>query len=322
MKSDAMFRDFVDAGARAFGNHYHGGRRDHRGKTLFCFSSVRLRVLCGGRLEKARARRCPRWRLFCRQWGADGVRIRGSLPILALLFNAIFAASASEPLDKIVASVDRHAIMRSEVEEEARFAHFISGQPGKVTIADEVTALNRLIDRALIDDQIEVFGTIPVESKEVQARIADIRTSISGAATDESWRGLLADHQLDQEIIAQHVKDEIRTLRFIDMRFRSEVRVGPRSIQSYYDSTFVPQMRKQNLTPPPLPEVQPKIEAILREQRVDNLISEWLKSLRTQSRIQTFDPNLPLNLDRRASDLSDLRFLPLRITAESQPAKQ
>jgi hypothetical protein len=241
---------------------------------------------------------------------------------VVLVFAGVLAAFASEPLDKIVASVDRHPIMRSEVEEEARFAHFISGQPGKITVSDEVTALNRLIDRALINDQIVVFGTIPVDVKEVQARIADIRSSISGAATDESWRGLLANHQLDQEIVAQHVEDEIRTLRFIDMRFRSEVRVGPRSIQTYYDSTFVPQMRKQNLTPPPLPEVQSKIEAILREQRVDNLISEWLKSLRTQSRIQTFDPNLPLNLDRRASDLSDLRFLPLRITAESQPAKQ
>ena len=241
--------------------------------------------------------------------------------ILALLLAGVLRAFASEPLDKIVATVDRHAIMRSEVEEEARFAHFISGQPGQVTVADEVTALNRLIDRALIDDQIVVFGTIPVDAKEVQARVADIRSTISGADADENWRRLLAMNQLDQEIVAQHVEDEVRTLRFIDMRFRSEVRVGPRSIQTYYDSTFVPEMRKQNLKPPTLQEVEPKIEAILREQRVDNLISEWLRSLRTQSRIQTFDPNLPLNLDRKAADLSDLRFLPLRITAESA-AKQ
>jgi hypothetical protein len=241
---------------------------------------------------------------------------------LAMVFACAIAVSASEPLDKIVATVDRHAITRSEVEEEARFAHFISGQPGQITVADEVTALNRLIDRALIDDQIVVFGAIPVDAKEVQARIADIRSAISGAAADANWRGLLEQHQLDPEIISQHVEEEIRTLRFIDMRFRSEVRVGPRSIQNYYDSTFVPEMRKDNLTPPPLQQVQPKIEAILREQRIDNLISDWLKNLRTQSRIQTFDPNLPLNLDRKAQDLSGLRFLPLRITAETAAAKQ
>jgi hypothetical protein len=242
--------------------------------------------------------------------------------IFVLLCAVALGACASEPLDKIVATVDRHAITRSEVEEEARFAHFISGQPGQITVADEVTALNRLIDRALIDDQIVVFGAIPVDAKEVQARIADIRSAISGAAADANWRGLLEQHQLDPEIISQHVEEEIRTLRFIDMRFRSEVRVGPRSIQNYYDSTFVPEMRKDNLTPPPLQQVQPKIEAILREQRIDNLISDWLKNLRTQSRIQTFDPNLPLNLDRKAQDLSGLRFLPLRITAETPAAKQ
>jgi SurA N-terminal domain len=250
-------------------------------------------------------------------------RDRLALPlVVALLLGGVLATFASEPLDKIVASVDHHPIMRSEVEEEARFAHFISGQPGQVTLADEVTALNRLIDRALIDDQIAVFGDIPVETKEVQSRIADIRAAVAGADTEENWRGVLAHHQLDQEIVSQHVEEELRTLRFIDMRFRSEVRVGPRSIQTYYDSTFVPEMRKQNLAPPPLPEVQSKIEAILREQRIDNLISDWLKNLRTQSRIQTFDPNLPLHLDRKAEDLSNLRFLPLRTTADSEAAKQ
>lgn len=245
-----------------------------------------------------------------------------TLFILGLVFAGLLGAFASEPLDKIVATVNRHPIMLSEVEEEARFAHFISGQPGPVTVAEQVTALNRLIDRALIDDQIVVFGTIPVEPKDVKARIADIRSAIAGAQAEDGWRELLARNQLDPEIVAQDVKEEIRTLRFIDMRFRSEVRVGPKSIQTYYDSTFAPEMRKQNLTPPPLQQVQPKIEAVLREQRIDNLISEWLKSLRTQSRIQTFDPNLPLNLDRKAADLSDLRFLPLRTTAESQAPKQ
>lgn len=257
---------------------------------------------------------------FARQSAARG---RPALRlVLVLLLATTLAASAAEPLDKIVASVDRHPIMRSEVEEEARFAHFISGQPGPVTVAEQVTALNRLIDRALIDDQIAVFGTIPVEPREVQARIGDIRSAISGAQAEDGWRELLSRNQLDQETVAEDVEEEIRTLRFIDMRFRSEVRVGPKSIQTYYDSTFVPEMRKQNLTPPPLKEVQLKIEGILREQRIDNLISEWLKSLRTQSRIQTFDPNLPLNLERKASDLSDLRFLPLRTTAESQAPRQ
>src|SRR5205814_9826197 len=116
---------------------------------------------------------------------------------------------------------------------------------------------------------------------------------------------------------------KIRTLRFIDMRFRSEVRVGPRAIQTYYESKFVPEMKKQNLNPPPLNEVQDKIEAILREERVNALISDWLKTLRNQSRIQSFDPSLPLaGFDKKTPDVSDVRTLPLHVTGPTEAVKQ
>ena len=121
----------------------------------------------------------------------------------------------------------------------------------------------------------------------------------------------------------QRVIQEIQTLRFIDLRFRSEVRVGPRAIQTYYDTKLVPEMKKQNLTPPTLDKVEDQIEAILREERVNALISDWLKTLRNQSRIQAFDPSLPLNgLEKKAPDISDLHFLPLHITGPSEAAKQ
>jgi hypothetical protein len=82
-------------------------------------------------------------------------------------------------------------------------------------------------------------------------------------------------------------------------------------------------MKKQSLNPPPLNEVQDKIEAILREERVNALISDWLKTLRNQSRIQSFDPSLPLTgLEKKTPDLSDLRFLPLHVTGAAQAAKQ
>lgn len=243
--------------------------------------------------------------------------------LIVLSVTVAAAAYEAETLDRIVATVDRHPIMRSDVEQEARFNHFLAGQTGDITVQDEIAALDRLVDRDLIADQVAVFGVIPVTKEEVESRVLEMRKQIPGAETDSGWQHLLRENGLEEQDVDSRVGDEIRTLRFIDMRFRSEVRVGPRAIQTYYETKFVPEMKKQNLAPPPLDQVQDKIESILREERVNALISDWLKGLRNQSRIQAFDPSLPLNgLEKKTPDISDLRFLPLHVTGSSEGAKQ
>lgn len=242
-----------------------------------------------------------------------------------LLITIVLSASAhpGETLDRIVATVDRHAITRSDVEQEARFSHLADGKLGEVTLQDEIAALGRLVDRDLVADQVLVFATLEVSKKELDARLMEMRSQIPGGESDSGWHRLLEENGLTEEDVESRVRQEIQTLRFIDLRFRSEVRVGPRSVQTYYDTKFVPDLKKRNLTPPPLEKVQDQIEEILREERVNALISDWLKTLRNQSRIQTFDPSLPLTgFERKTPDISDLHFLPLHITGPAEAAKQ
>ncbi len=243
----------------------------------------------------------------------------------SIFFSVLLAASmhAGETLDRIVATVDRHPITRSEVEQEAKFTHLINAEKGPITIQDEIAALGRLVDRSLVSNQIAVFGTIPISKEDLDNRISEIRKQIPGAETNLGWIRLLGENGLTQDDVAKRLTQEIETLRFIDLRFRSEVRVGPRAIQTYYDTKFVPEMKAKNLTPAPLDQVQDQIEAILREERVNALISDWLKSLRNQSRIQAFDPSLPLTgVEKKTPDVSDLHFLPLHISGPSEAAKQ
>jgi len=233
------------------------------------------------------------------------------------------ALHADDMLDRIVATVDRQAITRSDVEQEARFNHLVEGSAGEITNQDEVAALGRLVDQDLIAQQIAVFGTAPVTEKELETRLEEMRRQIPGAESQGGWIRLLKQNGLTEEDVDNRVKQEIQTLRFIDLRFRSEVRAGPRSIQTYYETKFVPNMKKRGLTPPPLEEVQDQIEAILREERVNTLISDWLKGLRSQSRIQAFDPSLPLTgFERKTPDISDLHLLPLHVTGTAEAAKR
>jgi peptidyl-prolyl cis-trans isomerase SurA len=246
------------------------------------------------------------------------------LPIaIVIVIVLCLVARAGETLDRIVASVDRHPITRSDVEQEARFTHLLEGVQGPVTPQEEITALGRLVDRSLVNNQIAVFGMVPVTKQDVDSRLLEMRKQIPEADSDRTWARLLEQSGLTPVDVAGRVAQEIQTLRFIDLRFRSEVRVGPRALQTYYDTKFVPEMKKKNVVAPPLDQVQDQIEAILREQRVNTLIGDWLKSLRSQSRIQTFDPSLPLaGFEKKSPDVSDLHFLPLHISSAVEPAKQ
>jgi peptidyl-prolyl cis-trans isomerase SurA len=246
-----------------------------------------------------------------------------SFTIIAFVFLMAPMSNTAEKLDSIVVTVDRHPITRSDVEQEARFIHLVDGEQRPLTLKDEIAALGRLVDRTLVTNQVAVFGLVPVSKQDLDGRILEMRKQIPGAESDCGWRRLLQENDLTQDDIANRVNQEIQTLRFIDLRFRSEVRVGPRAEQTYYDTKFVPEMKKKGLTPPPLDQVREQIDTILREERVNALISDWLTTLRNQSRIQAFDPSLPLTgMEKKAPDISDLHFLPLHVTGPAEAAKQ
>src|SRR5436305_12542164 len=143
--------------------------------------------------------------------------------LFAMLVSAI--VRAGEPLDRIVATVDHHAITRSDVEQEARFTHLTAGLSVAVSVQDEIAALERLVDRNLIADQVAVFGVVPVTRKELDARLLEMRKQLSGSDSETAWQRLLAKNGLTDQDVESRIDQEIQTLRFIDLRFRSEVRV-------------------------------------------------------------------------------------------------
>jgi hypothetical protein len=58
------------------------------------------------------------------------------------------------------------------------------------------------------------------------------------------------------------------------------------AISDYYKQKLVPELQKQGAPEPPLSQVSEKIEKILTEQRIDDLLNSWLQTLRSQAHIQ------------------------------------
>src|SRR5215472_10173217 len=97
---------------------------------------------------------------------------------------------------------------------------------------------------------------------------------------------MLVSYGVSKEDVENQIAAQLRILRFIDLRFRTLAHVDRAAISNYYTEKLLPELRKQGAPEPPLEQVSGKIEKILTEQRIDELLTSWLQTLRTQTHIQ------------------------------------
>lgn len=197
----------------------------------------------------------------------------------------------AQVVDRMVAVVNKRVILDSELDQAARVEFLLQGKPiERLTAVDRAAILEHLIDRALLEQQI-VNGSVPDPApEELAAKIKELRASIPGAVTDERWNSILGAYGLTQQDLEDQLASQSRTLRFIDLRFRGLVRVDKEAIATYYQDHFLPEIRKRHVAEPKLSEVSDKIEQILVEQRVGELLNRWLETLRAQAHIERMLP--------------------------------
>ena len=209
---------------------------------------------------------------------------------LAVIALAISAANP-QLLDPMVAVVNKHVILESELDQAVRVEYLMQGKPlAKVSSADSVAVLDRLVDRALLEQQILHPEMLAPTPEELADQVKEVRQQVPGAATDAGWKSLLASYDLTQQDIEDHLVSEVRELRFVDLRFRGLVRVDKNDISNYYQQKFLPQLRSQGAAEPPLAQVSGQIEKILAEQSIDDMLNRWLETLRAQAHIEKMIP--------------------------------
>jgi parvulin-like peptidyl-prolyl isomerase len=211
--------------------------------------------------------------------------------VIMLLLAGIAQAQV---VDRMVAVVNKHVILESELDQATRVELLQQGKSvDKMTDADRATVLERLIDRSLLDQQIVNPSMLDPTPEELAAKIKEVRADVPDSATDERWNAILASYGLAPQDLEEQLTSEFRILRFIDLRFRGLVRVDKDAISTYYQGTFLPEVRKRKAPEPKLADVSDKIEQILAEQSIGDLLSDWLKTLRAQAHIEKMLPQAP-----------------------------
>lgn len=232
--------------------------------------------------------------------------MRVALPIAALcalatpaLGGALHAQEANQPvvLDSVVAVVNNHAILLSEVDRDMRFS-VLEPQESANQKPDRKSALDRLISRELIEEQMT-----PEEAKQAQPTAKDIRDRLSAlrgdlpaclpyhCSTDAGWAAFLAASGITETEAEAYLRSRLSLLSFIENRFRQGIRISQDEIETYYREKLTPEYPSSQPAPP-LESVEQRISEILLQDQVTQLFGAWLDNLRKQGDVEILDPAL------------------------------
>ena len=151
-------------------------------------------------------------------------------------------------LDRVVAIVNGDLILESDVDAEERFAAF---QPfSEPTPERRQELIERLIDRALILQQMALQPEPAITDAQVDAELATLRKSIPKCAayhceTDAGWEKFVADQGFTIDEVRERWRQRMQVLRFIEGRFRMGIRIDQADIDDYYKSTWFPCTRRR-----------------------------------------------------------------------------
>ncbi|MFZ0631839.1 MAG: peptidylprolyl isomerase [Acidobacteriaceae bacterium] len=204
------------------------------------------------------------------------------------------AALQPVQLDHVVAIIGSNVLLQSDVEQEMQLSALEPLQvlPGQNT---PDAALRRLIDRTLILEQMEQQQqSTTTAAPEVQKSIEQLRKEIPACAryhceNEQGWDDFLKAHDLTPELVQQRWSQRMAMLHFIDLRFRSGIRISQEQIAAYYHNTLAPALEKEHQFVPPLDTVSARVQEILLQQQVSGLFQDWLSSLRDQGNVRIVD---------------------------------
>jgi peptidyl-prolyl cis-trans isomerase SurA len=219
-------------------------------------------------------------------------------PALAQSADSTAPASGQKPvvLDRVVAIINGDVLLESDVQEEMRFALL---EPVGIPSGSDTPrrAARRLINRTLILQQMKIQQQpgVTVTDSEAEKDLAEARKHLPrckpyDCTTEAGWKEFLAANNLDEQDVLLHWKQRMEILRFIDIRFRTGIRVSKPEIADYYQKSILPAYAHDKAKPPTMEALTPRIQEVLLQDHVNGLLQDWLKSLRQEGSVQILDP--------------------------------
>lgn len=159
--------------------------------------------------------------------------------IIFLIVAAFPTVSPAELIDRIAAIVNDEIITSYEVDKGTYLLAKEAEKNGPLSDTDKAklrqTALNRLIDKKLIDQKVKDLNII-VADDELRQTIEDVKKQ--NKMTQENFVAALAAQGLTFAKYQAQLREQIERLKLMGQEVRSKIQVGEKEVKEYYDSNL------------------------------------------------------------------------------------
>ena len=202
---------------------------------------------------------------------------------------SVTASKAGEVLDRVVAVVGNNAVTSSEVELQLRLEAFLNQRPVDTAEAARRQVVERLIEVNLISEEMRMTNFLPAKDEEVEQELRAVREQ--EYADEFGFLEALETHSLSEDELRGFLRRQMNVLRFIDFRFRTGLDVSPEAVATYHEDVYTPRVRQlEGREPEPLADVRSRLREVVLQERVDELLDDWLKLVRASNRVEYIGP--------------------------------
>lgn len=195
------------------------------------------------------------------------------------------ALKAGELLDWVVAVVGNNAITASEVKLQLRLEAFLNQRSVDDSDTARHQAAERLIEVNLIAEEMRVTNFLAAKDQEIERELRALYEQ--DYPNKLAFSEALETYSLDEDVLRTFLRRQINVLRFIDFRFRTGLDVSEETVETYYEDIYKARVRQlEGRAPEPLAEVRVSLREVVLQARVDELLNDWLKLLRTSNRVE------------------------------------
>src|SRR5690348_16406621 len=178
--------------------------------------------------------------------------------------------SGAAVLDRIAVTVGKDAITESEVVEEIRVTNFLNNEPLDFSPAARRAAAERLVDQYLIRHELAGGSYSSPDQPQTKQVLADfVKAHFHSRAEFEQK---LKQYGITEQDLESHLLFQLQAIQFTDLRFNEAP--SNEADRSAPSAAIEPSAGRTAA-------INPAAAA-----KVDQQLDEWLKQVRTQTRIE------------------------------------
>ena len=200
--------------------------------------------------------------------------------LLAAVIMAISRGSLAtqEVVDRIVARVENDVILLSDVRALGRYQQFLDG---KSESDDQI--LDRLIDQWIVRTEADASHSPRPSEADIDRGLSRVRNSF---ASEQEYQAGMKQAGLSEQELRAMVASQLYLGNYLDSRFRAAVRIDPKQVEDFYQTSVVPRAKARGQEPPTLDAARDSIQEALIQNGINQQAEQWLKESRLRLHIE------------------------------------